>query len=356
MVTFGIDPHKRTHTVAAVDGLGRQLGQMTVTKTTSEANLALLRWAERFGPDRQWAVEDCRRWSRRLEGDLLRAGERVRRVPPKLTAHARDVDRSYGKSDPIDAVAVARAALRHPDLPVARLDGPTRRLRLLVDHREDLVNERTRGINRLREHLHELDAEWDPPKQALRRLCQLDAIITRLAAIEAAGVDSIEGVVARIAGEIAAQVRQLTVAETALEREISTLVAPLAENLLQVVGVGALTAAKILGEVADITRFRDANAFARHTGTAPVPASSGGTQRHRLARTGNRQLNAALHRIALTQTRCHPPARAYRQKRHANGNSPTEATRALKRRLSDVIYRALHADAHLLDTPLPQAA
>src|SRR4029079_7842339 len=116
MVTFGIDPHKRTHTVAAVDGLGRQLGQMTVTKTTSEANLALLRWAERFGPDRQWAVEDCRRWSRRLEGDLLRAGERVRRVPPKLMAHARDVDRSYGKSDPIDSVAVARAALRHPDL------------------------------------------------------------------------------------------------------------------------------------------------------------------------------------------------------------------------------------------------
>src|SRR4029079_7749877 len=194
----------------------------------------------------------------------------------------------------------------------------------------------------------------------------------RLAAIEAASIDSIEGVVARIAGEIAARVRQLTVAETALEREISSLVAPLAENLLGVVGVGALTAAKILGEVADITRFRDADAFARHTrtapppaappppprhtGTAPVPASSRGTQRHRLARTGNRQLNSALHRVALTQTRVHPPPRAHTQKRHANGNSPTEATRALKRQLSDVIYRALHADTHQPATPPPKAA
>ena len=122
-----------------------------------------------------WAVEDCRHLSRRLEADLLAAGERIVRVPPKLMAHARDAARTYGKSDPIDALAVARAALRHPDLPVARLDGPARELRLLVDHREDLVNERTRCINRLRWHLHELDPAWDPTARSLTSYRNIDA-------------------------------------------------------------------------------------------------------------------------------------------------------------------------------------
>src|SRR5262245_20264407 len=147
MVTLGIDAHKRTHTVVAVDDVGRQLGCKTTTGTTSDDHLGLMRWAERFGCERRWAVEDCRHLSRRLEADLLRAGEQIVRVPPKLMAHARDAARTYGKSDPIDALAVARAALAHEDLPVARLDGATRELRLLVDHREDLVAERTRCIN-----------------------------------------------------------------------------------------------------------------------------------------------------------------------------------------------------------------
>jgi len=123
----------------------------------------LLRWAEKFGQQRLWAVEDCRHLSRRLERDLLGAGERIVRVPTKLMAHARDAARSYGKSDPIDALAVARAALREPQLPAARLAGPARQVRLLVDHRDNLVAERTRAINRLRWHLHELDPSWQPP-------------------------------------------------------------------------------------------------------------------------------------------------------------------------------------------------
>jgi transposase len=163
MVTFGIDAHKRTHTVVAVDGVGRQLGVKTTAGTTSEDHLGLVRWAAQFDGEHRWAVEDCRHLSRRLEADLLRAGEVIVRVPPKLMAHARDAARTYGKSDPIDALAIARAALANPDLPVARLDGPTRELRLLVDHRDDLVAERTRCINRLRWHLHELDPAWDPP-------------------------------------------------------------------------------------------------------------------------------------------------------------------------------------------------
>lgn len=349
-MTLGIDAHKRTHTVVAIDDVGRQLGVKTTTGTTSDDHLVLMRWAERFDGERRWAVEDCRHLSRRLEADLLRVGEVIVRVPPKLMAHARDAARTYGKSDPIDALAVARAALANPDLPVARLDGPTRELRLLVDHREDLVAERTRCLNRLRWHLHELDPSWDPPARTLCRLKHLDTVAGRLA--------SFDGPVARIATEIVADARRLTIRENELEREITALVTQLAPTLLDVVGVGALTAAKIVAETADATRFKNKDAYARHNGTAPLPVWSGNRERHRLSRTGNRQLNAAIHRIAVTQMRCHPDARAYLDRRLANRNTKTEALRALKRRLSDVVFRALLADAQpaALATCISQAA
>jgi transposase len=338
MITLGIDAHKRTHTVVAVDDVGRQLGVTTTTATTTAEHLGMLKWAEGFGTERTWAVEDCRHLSRRLEADLLAAGERIVRVPPKLMAQARDSARTYGKSDPIDALAVGRAALRQPDLPVAQLDGLARELRLLVDHREDLVNERTRCINRLRWHLHELDPTWDPTARSLTSSRNIGAVSTRL--------EATEGMVARIAGEIAVQVRELTVKERALEREIASRVAVLAPTLLALVGVGALTAAKIVAETADIRRFKSKDAFARHNGTAPLPVWSGNRERHRLSRTGNRQINAAIHRIVITQARCHPDAIAYLERRRAElGNTPTEARRALKRRLSDIVYRALLADA-----------
>ena len=336
MVTLGIDAHKRTHTVVAVDELGRELAQKTTTATTSDDHLELLRWAQRFGGERTWAVEDCRHLSRRLEADLLAAGERIVRVPPKLMAHARDSARTYGKSDPIDALAVARASLRHPDLPAAQLDGPARELRLLVDHRDDLVAERTRCINRLRWHLHELDPTWDPPARSLRSVKNFAAVADRLAGIE--------GMVARIAREIVAQAHDLTIRVRELEREITELVNKLAPTLLALVGVGALTAAKIVAETADVRRFRSKDAYASHNGTAPLPVWSGNRERHRLSRTGNRQINAAIHRIAITQIRCHDDAKTYIGRRLANGNTKTEALRALKRRLSDVVYRALLAD------------
>ena len=174
MITLGIDAHKRSHTVVAVDDLGRQLGTKTTQATTTKEHLAIVRWADQFGPDRVWAVEDCRHLSRRLERDMLAAGERIVRVPPKLMAHARDGARTYGKSDPIDALAVARAALREPDLPTACLAGDAREIRLLVDHREDLVAERTRQINRIRWHFHEIDPEWEPKERGLTAFKNID--------------------------------------------------------------------------------------------------------------------------------------------------------------------------------------
>jgi transposase len=264
-------------------------------------------------------------------------------------AHARDAARTYGKSDPIDALAVARAALREPGLPIARLDGPSRELRLLVDHREDLVRDRTAHINRLRWHLHELDPSWDPTPRSLVRYKHLDAL--------AAGLEGMEGMVARIARDLVVRIRDLTSEANSLEREIDRRVRLLAPNLLEVTGVAALTAAKIVAETADVRRFRSKDAYARHNGTAPLPVWSSNRLRHRLSRTGNRQLNASIHRIAVTQKRCHEGARTYLERRMTNGNTKSEALRALKRKLSDVVYRALLADAtSSMDVAVGEAA
>jgi transposase len=335
MFTFGVDAHKRTHTIVAVDEHGKAVGQTTVG-TTSQDHLGLLRWAARFGVERRWAVEDCRHLSRRLERDLLAAGELIVRVPPKLMAHTRDSARTYGKSDPIDALAVARAAQREPDLPTARLDGPDRELRLLVDHRESLVGERTRLICRLRWHLHELDPAWEPKARSLDAKRTLDQVDAHL--------QDLPGVVARLARELTSRCAELTITINALEREISQITEQLAPALLAMPGCGALTAANIIGETAGVDRFKSRDAYDRYDGTAPLPVWSANKSRHRLSRTGNRQLNAALHRIALTQARWHPPAKAMIERRRSAGNSGREAMRILKRRLSDAVFQGLIHD------------
>ena len=280
--------------------------------------------------------------SRRLERDLLAAGERIVRVPSKLMANTRDSARTHGKSDPIDALAIARAAQREPDLPTARLDGKDREIRLLGDHREDLVAERTRIISRLRWHLHELDPSVEPAARSLNHIRNLDKILVRL--------HGSEGTVARLARELAERSIALTTSITALEKEIVVLVELVAPSLVAIRGCGSLTAAKIVGETAGVSRFRHKDAYARHNGTAPLPVWSSNRARHRLSRSGNRQLNAALHRIALTQARCHPPAQEMIARRRANGDGGLEALRVLKRRLSDVVYRALETDASLIST------
>lgn len=243
------------------------------------------------------AIEDCRHLSPRMELDLLGAGERIVRVPTKMMAAARKSGREYGKSDPIDALATARAALAEPNLPVAHLDGPSREVRLLVDHREDLVAERTRIINRLRWHLYELDPTWDRPVRSFDR----KKTIARVRQ----GLTDRNGTDARLATRLVDRCEDLTAEIKSLENEIGQLVVDIAPALLLVMGCGSLTAAKIVGETADVRRFRSKDAYARYGGTAPLPVWSSNHPRHRLSRVGNRQLNCALHRIALT---CRPPA------------------------------------------------
>jgi transposase len=349
MVVVGADVHKRTHTFVAVDQVGRELGTKTFEATT-DGHQAAVMWArERFGPGLRWAVEDCRHLSARLERDLLGAGQAVVRVPPKMMAEQRRTARTRGKSDPIDAAAVARAALREPGLPAACHDEASRELKLLVDRREDLLGQRTATINRLRWRVHELEPSWAPQPKSLAR--------ARHQRLLAARLEGLPGVVAELARDELADVTELTGRVNDLEKRISALAAQAAPALLAMPGVGALTAAKIVGEAAGVSRFKSEAAFARHAGIAPIPVWSGATNgRVRLTRSGNRQLNAAIHRIAVTQIRLGGPGKAYYDKKKAEGKTTAEALRCLKRRIARTVYKHLNTDDAAKRAALPQAA
>lgn len=350
---MGIDPHKRTHTAVAVEGAtGAEVATLMV-KARTRGHERLLSWARSLDCDLLFAVEDCRHVSGNLQRFLLARGERMKPVPPKLMAGARRGARTRGKSDPIDARAVAQAALRHPELPDAHLEGVDRDVRLLLEHREDLVTERTRYQNRLRWHLHDLDPDFVVPTGGLDRYLWLDRTEARLEAME-------QTVQVRIAIDEVRRIRELTGEAGRLQRELETLIRLVAPELLAIRGCAALTAAKLLGEAGGVRRFRSEAAFAMHAGAGPLEASSGERQRHRLNRSGNRQLNAALHRIAVTQLRIHPPAQAFLERKRREGKGKREALRCLKRHLARVVYKTLLAielrrEAEMADT-VPDAA
>jgi transposase len=349
MVVVGADVHKHTHTFVAVDEVGRELGHKTFPARTVGHQDAV-RWArERFGSDLLWAVEDCRHLSARLERDLLTAAQSVVRVPPKMMAEQRRIARTRGKSDPIDAAAVARAALRQPDLPVASHDEVSRELKLLVDRRDDLVKHRTATINRLLWRVHELDPAIAPPKASLNRVVRQQELAAHLA--------ERPGIVAELARDELSDVIDLTRRIDDLERRLRDLVAHVAPTLLAMPGVGALTAAKLVGETAGVRRFKSEAAFARHAGIAPIPVWSGNTAgRVRLTRSGNRQLNAAIHRIAITQIRLTGLGKSYYEKKKAEGMSTAEALRCLKRRLARIVYNHLITDQATATATLAAAA
>lgn len=334
MVVLGTDAHKRSHTIVAADEAGAEVGSLTVA-ATSAGHLRAVQWSAQFD-ERRWAIEDCRHLSRRLEAELLAAGETVVRVPPKMMAGQRRSARTRGKSDPIDALAVARAALREPDLPQAQLDGTAREVKLLVDYRESLIRERTGLQNRLRWRLHELDPGFDPPAGSLDRYNTLEAVMVMLA--------EHQGLVADLARRETIRIEEITREANQLERDITARVAEIVPSLLAMPGCGALTAAKLVGEAADVTRFKNRDAYAMWAGVAPIPVWSGNPDRFRLNRGGNRQTNAALHRIAVTQIRMHPDAKRFMNRRLSNGDTKREALRALKRRLADVVYRTMIKD------------
>ena len=348
MIVIGSDPHKRGYTCSAVVAGTGELRSSETVQATSAGHERMLAWARGVDGERVWAIEDCRHVSGKLERFLLARGERVVRVPPKLMAGRRRASREAGKSDTIDSLAVARAALEEgiDSLPTAVLAGPAREVKLLLDHREDLVAERTRIQNRLRWLLHDRWPELELPSGCLDRVVWLERLAGRLGRCP-------QDADVRVMRDQVRRLKELTRQATALERELLLLVRALQPRLLELPGVGTLTAAKLIAEIAGIERFRNPAKLARLAGVAPIPAQSGNTTRVRLDRGGNRQLNAAFHRIAITQLRVHPPAQDYVARRLSDGKTKREALRCLKRHLVRTIFNTmLNPTATPLDTAL----
>ncbi|MBV9006053.1 MAG: IS110 family transposase [Solirubrobacterales bacterium] len=338
MIVIGVDTHKGSHALSAVDeGTGRVRGSREI-KADDAGHLAAVRWGRGLDEERVWAIEDCRHVSRRFEQALLAAGERVIRVAPKMMGASRRGERERGKSDEIDAQAVARAVVKDgvDRFPAAYLDERAMEIRLISDHREDLVRERTRMQNRLRWHLLELCPELEAklPPGALSNLRQLERLDRRLRRLA-------PSMRLRIAREELAHVRALTRQAKELERELLGLISAYRPRLLQEQGCGTLTAALLIGRTAGAQRFRSDACFGRQSGTAPIPCSTGQRTQHRLDPGGDRQLNRAMHTIAITRAHHDPATREYLARKRAEGKTDKGALRSLKRYLARHFWRLL---------------
>ena len=334
-VIVAVDPAKRSHTIEVLDGHERVLATLRVDNTN--AGYRELRQFVRRWPHRRWAVEGAKGVGRQLAQRLVADGERVIDVPAKLSTRVRVLDTGHGsKSDPADAHAVGVAALRHRDLVEITVDDETVALRLLSDRRRELVHTRTQTLNRIHRLLSELIPSGAPKRLSAPKAKQLVATVKPRdvagRARRAMVVDLIDDVVT-LDRKIKAVTKQITEA-----------VARTGTTLTDIVGIGPVLAAVILGEVGDISRFPTRHHFASFTGTAPLEASSGDIVRHRLNRLGNRQLNHALHTAAVVHISHDARGRAYYQRKKAAGKGNLGALRCLKRRLSDAVYRALVAD------------
>ncbi|MFZ0090947.1 MAG: IS110 family transposase [Solirubrobacteraceae bacterium] len=340
MIVVGADIHKRNHTLVAVDGqTGAARGQLAIAASDAGA-LDALRFAIELDTDRVWAIEDCRHVSARLERALLAAGERVIRVPAAMTSQTRKLSRQAGKSDPIDARAVALAVVRDgvQSFPVAFCDEHALEIRVLCDYRDQIICERTRMINRLRWHLVTIAPELEAQiGQAALKGPQICARLTRQLARLTPSPQL------RVARALLRRITETVREERELVAELTTLRQACAPHLLDQPGCGTVTAAIIVGHTAGAQRFATDGHFARHAGTAPIPASSGKTQRHRLHRGGDRQLNRAIHIIALSRVRTDPETRVYLDRKHAEGKTKREAIRCLKRHVARRIWRVLYS-------------
>jgi transposase len=333
VITIGIDPHKRSLTAAALDPHSRLLGQLRLP-ATSQAATQLLAWAAAW-PERRWAVEGASGLGRPIAQLLVAAGEPVLDVPAKLAARARLLGTSSGrKTDLADAASVAAAAIHHRRLRPVALEDHTVVFRLLSDRRDDLVAERTRTLSRLHVLLSDLH-----PGGANRELTA-----TRAAALlrQVRPITPVDVQRKRIAHQLLADVRRLDRQIKTASQAIRTAVREHGTTLTQVFGVGPVLAAKLLGHAGDIGRFPSRDHFASYTGTAPIDASSGDVRRHRLNRGGNRQLNTALHLIAVCQIRDPSPGQCYYRRKLAQAKTPEEARRSLKRHLANIV------DSHLV--------
>jgi transposase len=332
-----MDPHKRSATIEAIDGQEQVLAKGRFG--TDTAGYQQMLSAGRQFPERVWAVEGCAGIGRHIAQRLVADGETVLDVPAKLSARVRVFDTGQGrKTDPVDAHSVAVAGLRRPDLRVVAVDDATAALRLLIDRREGLGRSRTETVSRIHHLLLEL-----VPGGAKKFLTRGQAsYLLRTAPTPV-------GIVARTRHDLARElIDELTVIDAkirAADKQLRQLVADAGSSVTDLNGIGPSGAARLIGDIGDIGRFRTAAHFASWNGTAPIEASSGDQRRHRLSRLGNRRINRVLHIMAIVQLRHDTPGRTYYRRRLAEGKTTMEALRALKRHLSDVVYKQMVRDA-----------
>jgi transposase len=337
MTMIGIDPHKATHTAVAVDGDEQVIGEFTLEASNNQVD-QLTQWADDFDK-RQWAVESADGLGYLIGRQLVAAGETVFDVPPMLASRVRLLGSGRSqKNDPNDARSVAIAALRSDRLRVVEPDDHVTVLRLLVKRHRDMARLRNRHCSRLHALLLELVA---------------GGIGTKISVTNASGL--LDSIVAGdetaryrilVAREVVDDIARLDESLKASKRRIAVAVEASSTLLTDIVGVGPIGAAIIIGYTKDVSRFPTRGHYASYNATAPIEASSGGNTRHRLNLRGNRILNHAIHIAAVTQLRHDTNGRAYYDKKIVEGKTPKEAIRALKRRISDAVYQRLIADTN----------
>jgi transposase len=337
-VMIGIDPHKASHTAAAIDPAENGLGQLRVRATAGQVE-KLLSWAEGW-PERTWAVENAGGLGYLLSQQLLAAGEKVLDVPPKLAARVRLLNSGdVNKNDPNDARSVAIAALRSPAVKAVAVEDHQAIMKLWAKRHRDLGRARTQLVCRLHALLCELVPGGGISKElsvakASKVLAGIDAegaVAAARYALAEAFIDDLR----RIDDQLRDTKKRITAAVTASETTVT-----------DIFGAGPVVAAMVKGDVGDVRRFASRDRFAAYNGTAPIEVSSGEKKIYRLSRRGNRRLNHAIHIVAVTQLRfAGTDGRAYFERKRAEGKTGKEALRSLKRRISDLLYARLLEDA-----------
>jgi transposase len=337
VVMIGVDPHKGSHTAVALGVDEAMLGQVRVRASAAQAR-RLLTWAAAW-PTRTWAVEGAGGLGHLLAQELVAAGERVLDVQPKLAARVRLLAAgAVNKNDPNDARSVAIVALRSPSCLPVRPDDHAAVLKIWAKRHRDLSRTRNQVACRLHAALCEL------VPGGLAKEIYADQAEQVLAGAEPCG--AVARARAELAAELVADLRRVDALLLETKKKLAVAVRASGTSLTEVFGVGPVIAATVIGDVRDVSRFRNRDRFAAYNGTAPIEVSSGNRIIHRLSRRGNRRLNHAIHMAAITQIRHkHSDGHAYYDKKIAEGKTPKEALRALKRQVSDAIYRCLKADA-----------
>ena len=337
MMLIGIDPHKSTHTATAVEpGTNLEVASIRIDATLKEYR-RMLTWAQQW-PQRRWAIENAEGLGRHLTSWLLARGEDVVDVPTTATARVRQLSRGGGrKNDRIDAAAAACVAALQGDARPLQAEGPADAIAVLDERRVNLAQSRVRAVNQLHALLRALIAGGAP------RDLTATAAVALLRTVRPSG--AVEQARKAVAKDLVAEIRALDAQLKANARAIAELVNATGSTLTETVGVGPIMAGRLISRTGRASRFPTSSAFANYAGAAPIEIASAEKSRHRLSRHGDRQLNSALHTIAITQIRMtSSPGHLYYKSKIEEGKTPREAARCLKRRLANHLWRTMIND------------